>query len=995
MEEAAAQQLNAAAAAAAAATTLCNCSCVTPSLLWGAVLYIFSAVACVGFSYLFSVSTISLRDGWKLSAFSPWLVVRLLFWLKPEVLEKVHHHKQKQQQKLLPELEQQSELKKEVQALNTEIKALKWEREMFCAALPGSVCKFVLQANGSARIQYVSSGGLCLTGCTREEMEQLLHIHPADRPRYYKRLVECGEALEVYKSEHRLQRPDGTVRWVRAHAIPQPKDGEGNQLWFCVSVDSSDIQEAQVALRVSEERLALAMKGSTDGLWDWDMVQNQLYHSQRYSELLGYSSECLVKASVQDGRDVPISLHEDIGMHPDDVPAVTERLRAHFEDNKEYDTEARLRCANGEYRWFRVCGACVRDVDGKPVRMAGIVTDIHARKEAEFALQEAVSAAKKASQAKSQFLALMSHEIRTPLNAVTGFSALLMNTEPLSEEQSSYLTTIRSSSDALLTLVNDILDFSKIEAGKLELEKSWFEVASVVEESLDLVAAQASCKGLDVAYRVARDVPPVVWADVSRIRQILVNLFTAEGSVLVEVRLYHGEDAKAEDNIPTDNERTAPAGSTTGRGEDNNQPACRRVSVSHSNNKHVMLQFTVCDEGIGIPVDRQSLLWAAFSQVDRSTTRVYGGTGLGLAIVARLASMMNGKAWVESDPRVKPGAKFHVTVNAAIPDTPPPEATTVNSLWVEAHLFVGRKVAVLAATATSSVVADLLRRWGSQPVVVSNWQELLSLHHKETIDTCILDQQVHPHCGLAELTSDTKVIALTAHGQRQNIDNSINKNNKIATYINKPVRASQLFNALQSCLLDVHKARDECRRPPSFLLDATTATREPLKILICEDNVVNQQVLRRLLMKLGYASEVCANGLEAVQATQRQHYDVILMDLNMPVCDGLRATKLIRKEHRSIPVIVAVTAAAMLEERDLCLDNGMDLYVSKPIQPRALTEALTRCCDLLRQRRVRDLWHLLHWQAEHMQARDKARAPLPIHCVRMRSEATVAVLLLM
>jgi PAS domain S-box-containing protein len=708
---------------------------------------------------------------------------------------------------------------------------------------------------------------------------------------------------EVHETVEEYEAADRTKLFMQVTRIPI-RDDAGRVIGIQVmSLDITDKKRAEIELRRSEERLSRAVNGSNAGLWDWDFASNEIYFSPRFKESIGYGPD-----EFEDSLEAFLE-----HLHPDDRDPVHDALRAHFAHGTPFDIEYRLRNKAGTYRWFQARGQAVWDESGNATRMAGSIFDIHERKRAEEESRRARVAAEAASRAKSEFLANVSHEIRTPMNGVIGMTDLALDTS-LSAEQRGYLEMVKTSADALLTVINDILDFSKIEAGKLELDPTRLDLPELLDDTLKPLAHRALTKGLTLSCRIAPGVPRSLVGDAGRFRQVIVNLvgnavkFTDHGSITISAEV---------------DERTE---------------------------THALLHVSVADTGIGIAKDRRQAIFEAFTQADGSNTRKYGGTGLGLAISAKLAALMGGRIWVEGEEGV--GSTFHFTARLEI-CTEPAAARTV----ADVSELEGLPILIVDDNRMNRLIlSEALIGWKARPTAVEDGVAALrSL--KAAADRGTPFRLVLLDCVMAEINgfevaarikadpqlAGTRLIMLSSSGVSG--ESAACRERRIDAYLVKPIKQPELLEAILTCL-GQPEAVSTPAQPNAAPTNEPKAQRpRGLKILLAEDNSVNQVLAVKMLEKAGHEVMVAGNGAEVLIRLETDSYDVILMDLQMPEMDGFEATSLIREhecERGGHVPIVALTAHAMKGDRERCLESGFDEYLSKPIRALDLMDILAK-----------------------------------------------------
>jgi PAS domain S-box-containing protein len=725
-------------------------------------------------------------------------------------------------------------------------------------------------------------------------------IHPDDIPLYRKRTEsQLNGVTSFIDPEYRVRAVSGEWRWVyvRSKSVLAGTNGRPTRIIGTVQ-DITVRREAEHALRESqaEARKLSLVASKTDNLVIIGSAEGKIeWVNSAFCRVMEYTLDEVV------GSDPGQLL-----FGPDTDAAKAEQIRDEITKGIGTNTEIIQYSKSGRKYYLHLEVQVVRNQAGQVENFIAIENDITSRVETEGQLRRAKSEADAASRAKSEFLASMSHEIRTPMNGVIGMTSILMET-PLTAEQRNFVNTIRTSGEALLTIINDILDFSKIESGKMELERAPFELALCVEEALDLFAPTAAAKRLEIGYHVEADVPPWIVGDVTRLRQIIVNLvnnaikFTLAGSISIHVR-----------RIPMDT----------------------NFRAIHQN--RMRLEITVQDTGIGIPADRIDRLFKAFSQVDSSTTRKYGGTGLGLAICQRLCQLMNGDIRAESV--LGKGSTFTIAIMTDAAQRPPEvmpppfsglELQGTMALCIEDNPITRARLRTLfEALGSTCVFANEPESAVAIAATLPKPPALVTLDLPEFDSQRAFDQTCAIKCPRLVL------FRLGQTPPRAPVDGL-----PYAT-VSKPIKTASFLQALSMLgnrggAGTVMQARQE---------DRPIAEEIPLSVLVAEDNAVNQKVALRFLERMGYQADAVGNGLEAVNAVKDRNYDLVLMDLQMPEMDGLEASRRIRREIATDrqPKIIALTANAMQGDREICLQAGMDDYISKPVKMHEIVAAIRR-----------------------------------------------------
>jgi signal transduction histidine kinase/CheY-like chemotaxis protein len=683
----------------------------------------------------------------------------------------------------------------------------------------------------------------------------------------------------------------GTFAMYRDHpAKPAPFDLRAVQAGAQLAGNAIERLRNVKDLHDYAERFSMAERAAEFGVWEWDPKTGSFDLSEGAARLVGLGSK--------PRRITAEQLYATV--HPDDREPSRLVREGSFEKSGDYEHEFRRVFSDGSVRWYRN-RATAQLADGKPAKTIGAILDITAQKSLLLNLERAKSAAEEAVRAKSEFLANMSHEIRTPMNAVVGMTSLLLGLD-LSADAIDYAQTIQTSADSLLTIVNDILDLSKIESGKLDLEHVPFCLRECLEEAAELLEPAAAEKGLNLAVDVGSSFADWIYGDPTRVRQILVNLinnavkFTGKGEIVV----------------------TATEALASGR---------KTVVIS------------VRDTGIGIELDKQAGLFQSFSQVDSSITRRFGGTGLGLCISKHLAEMMGGSITLES--KLGSGSTFSVM----LPYQPAP---SLESAPIARTEWAGKRVLVADCHATNRrILAAALSHWNLSVQTVSTVEEALGRIRAEPWDLVILDWLM-PEIEAGKWASAIKTelgqaappMVMLSAGALSAVVAFHDPTGPFAAQINRPIRRRNLHRVLSQVL-----SGKAARPNTTNASDTGLARRMPLRILVADDNLVNQKVARRLLERWGYSPDGAWNGLEVLAAVRRERFDLVLLDVQMPEMDGIEAAQRMCAEIPAgeRPWLIALTAGVFEEDRQRCIQAGMDGFLSKPLRTEDLHRILGQC----------------------------------------------------
>ena len=714
--------------------------------------------------------------------------------------------------------------------------------------------------------------------------------HEEDRPLLIRSLEEASTKKIPFDIQCRFKTAKGNWLRVRVKGKPIVEDGKVTKLVGVIQ-DITQQYETEEGLKVLNERIGVALRAAKMGVWDFFPNENILHWDENLYGLYGIKKE-----DFSGAYDAWSS-----SLHPDSIKQAEEELGMALRGEKDFDTEFEIVLPDGRKRIIAGEAIVLRDENGQAQRMIGVNFDVTDKKLAEQELIQAKEAAEEASRAKSEFLSVMSHEIRTPLNAVIGVSGLLEETS-LNEEQQDLVKTIRQGGESLLSVISDILDFSKIESGRMETEQLEFDLTNPIEDVIDILSKEAHKKGIELLYQIDSDSLGTFLGDSGRIRQILMNLlgnaikFTQKGEVVLSVAI-----------------------------EEENEDTC-------------LVQFSISDTGIGIPPEKIERLFQPFSQVDASTTRKYGGSGLGLAIVKKLVTLMRGSIQVESE--LGKGTTFYFTL-------PFSKAMGTTKETHFPHDLRGKRILLVDDNQRSLEILDSYLT--EKGLLVSPYQNPLQLveaiEQKEVAcwDLGILDFHMPQMDGL-ELGSHLRNHPLHKQMPLMVLNSGImpkrQELREVFDYIlRKPIKRRALYKQIGKALSIKSKQNKDNREKMEGMLERDLSN---YSLLLVEDNPMNQKVANLILKRFHIQVEIAENGQEALDRVSQQNFDLVLMDVQMPVMDGMEATQHIRSLGEEIqqPVIVAVTANCSAEDRNHCLAVGMDDFISKPITLKTLRKHL-------------------------------------------------------
>ena len=753
--------------------------------------------------------------------------------------------------------------------------------------------------------RWASMLGEKLEDLTPHVDEWIKRCHPDDLPFAQQALKKYFDGeTPLYECRHRMKHRDGSWIWIidSGKILSRGPNGEPIRI-VGTHRDITKQYNAQIELQRQAAALNHTGKLAKVGSWQLSIADQSVYWSDQVK-----------KIHEVDESYAPKSTDGFTFFPPGAAETIRSLVHKAIHEGTPYDIELPFITAKGNKRWVRAMAEPLQ-VNGVTTVLRGAFQDITEAYLQRNALAEAKKVAEQASQAKADFLANMSHEIRTPMNAVIGMTELLQDTS-LDAEQKDYVSVIRNSGETLLILINDILDYSKIESESLELEHVPIHLRDCVENSIELVARSAAEKNLDLLISIEPDVPDAIYGDPTRLSQILINLinnavkFTEKGEILISIS----------NSYPINN-----------------------------NPEPTTIHFAITDTGIGIPLDRMDRLFKSFSQVDASTTRHYGGTGLGLAICARLVNLMKGRIWAESTQ--DKGSTFYFE----IPTRSAPIPASSNRISPRPGIH-GKRLLIVDDNATNRrILSQQATGWGLAAFSTESGNEALEMIDRgEPFDLVMLNVQMSEMNGHELATrirhrmnsKELPILVLTSMGCNRSGFEGID----IQEVMTKPVKSTLLYETLLKYL---HVSNDKPEEIRSISSSATTiAGLHPLRILLVEDLPINQRVAMLLLSRLGYTADVVENGFEALGKLEQEHYDLIFMDVQMPQMDGLTCTKLICEKYpaHKRPWIIAMTANALEGDGQICMNAGMDDYISKPISGKSVTESLIRAIDGLTQR---------------------------------------------